>query len=453
MKEIIKVLSFLLLLTFISSETYITFPFTIEAENCEGVSQTWTSVYGTSIKGEFLGSGFAYLTDTAFYFTVTVSEDGLYQFNSKLAKSRMKEEKLTISKNGLDYQYNVPYYDTWTDFDFGIHRLNKGSNKIEFKPYWGWALYDTITISNAILSDLSEINSSLSDPKATIEAQKLQDLLGNLCGRKIVSGQQETYAGGNDNNYELEFDYIKDLTNKYPAIKGFDLMNYNSIFGWDDKSTERIIEWVKVKGGIATASWHLNIPKDFQNYNIGDRITADLCTFGTDSNFILENCIIEGKKEKQFWDKEIKNLADQLIRLQNENIPLIFRPLHEAEGNGGVNGEGAWFWWGKSGAETYVKVWKYLYNKLTKEYEIHNLIWEQNLYINSSDSAKWYSGEEYVDIIGYDKYNVEHNRHDGKTSGPNLDAESNIFYGLVKIGENKKMVALAENDSIPSLHK
>ena len=134
---------------------------------------------------------------------------------------------------------------------------------------------------------MSEINTTLNDPKATIEAQKLQDLLGSLYGKKIVSGQQETYVGGNDNNYELEFDYIKDLTNKYPAIRGFDLMNYNSVFGWDDKSTERIIEWVKVKGGIATASWHLNIPKDFQNYNIGDRITADLCTFGTDSNFIL----------------------------------------------------------------------------------------------------------------------------------------------------------------------
>ena len=47
---------------------------------------------------------------------------------------------------------------------------------------------------------------------------------------------------------------------------------------------------------------------------------------------------------------------------------------------------------------------------------------------------------------------MELNRHDRKTSGPNFDAESNIFYGLVKIDENKKMVALAENDSIPSLH-
>ena len=79
------------------------------------MSQTWTLVYGTSIKGEFLGSGFAYLTNTAFYFSVTVSEDGLYQFNSQLAKVADELEKIqTISINGLYYQYNVLYYDTWT---------------------------------------------------------------------------------------------------------------------------------------------------------------------------------------------------------------------------------------------------------------------------------------------------------------------------------------------------
>ena len=103
-------------------------------------------------------------------------------------------------------------------------------------------------------------------------------------------------------------------------------------------------------------------------------------------------------------------------------------------------------------AETYIKLWKYLFEKLTIEYDLHNLIWELNLYTYSSDSMKWYSGENYVDIIGYDKYNVEFKRHNGKTSGPNLDEESTIFYGLVKTGENKKMVALAENDSIPSLN-
>ena len=47
---------------------------------------------------------------------------------------------------------------------------------------------------------------------------------------------------------------------------------------------------------------------------------------------------------------------------------------------------------------------------------------------------------------------MKNNRHDGKTSGPNLSAETNIFYNLFKFGENKKMVALAENDSIPGVN-
>ena len=144
-------------------------------------------------------------------------------------------------------------------------------------------------------------------------------------------------------------------------------------------------------------------------------------------------------------------LAEQLKRLQDENIPLLFRPLHEAEGNVGSDGSLAWFWWGKHGAVTYVKIWKYLYEKLTIEYELHNLIWEQNLYTWSTDSDVWYAGDNYVDIIAYDKYNMEHHRNDGKTNCPNLDAESTIFYTLSKYVGHKKMVAIAENDSIPSL--
>ena len=154
-------------------------------------------------------------------------------------------------------------------------------------------------------------------------------------------------------------------------------MNYNSLFGWNDNTTERIIEWVNIKRGIATPSWHLNIPRDFENYNIGERIDAEFCTFGIDSNFITGNSIIAGAKENKFWDLEIQNLTKQLKKLQNEKIPLIFRPFHEAEGNCGIDGSGAWFWWGKDGAETYIKFWKYLFEKLTIEYDLHNIIWEQ----------------------------------------------------------------------------
>ena len=246
MREGLKTTIILLLIAITFGAEYTTFPYTIEAEDCEGAGEPWTSVYDKKIKGIFTGKGFAYQTGQTFSFNVTVPEDGMYQFTARLAQILSEDGRpQTISINNIDYMYTVPFYDTWTDFDFGMHRLNKGSNIIKFKPVYGYAEYDSITVREAEFPDFSKIPTTLSDPKATTSAQKLQDYLGSVYGKKIISGQQEIYGGGNDGNYELEFDYIYDLSGKYPAIRGFDFMNYNPLYGWDDKTTERVIEWVK----------------------------------------------------------------------------------------------------------------------------------------------------------------------------------------------------------------
>ena len=250
MEKLLKTIFICLLIALTSSVEYTTFPFSIEAEDCEDAGEPWTTIYGTAIKGMYSGKGFVYLTSNPFSFNITVPEDGMYQFSAKIAQILDTSGRpQTISINGIDFQYKVPYYDSWTDFDFGMHRLNKGSNKITFKPIYGFAVFDKITVTEAKFPDFSSIDTKLSDQKATKEAQELQNYLGSVYGKKIISGQQEIYGGGNDGNYELEFDYIKDLTGKYPAIRGFDLMNYNALYGWDDQTTERIIDWVKKKGG------------------------------------------------------------------------------------------------------------------------------------------------------------------------------------------------------------
>lgn len=170
--------------------------------------------------------------------------------------------KFNISINGINFMYKIPYYDTWTDFDFGMNRLNKGTNIIKVKPVYGYAEYDSNTVKEAEFPDFSLVLTKLSDPKATEAVQKLQDYLGSVYGKKIISGQQEIYIGGNDGNYALEFDF--DLTGKYPAIRGFDFMKYNPLYGWDDQTTERVFELVKKRGGIVTAFWHINVSKDFE---------------------------------------------------------------------------------------------------------------------------------------------------------------------------------------------
>ena len=132
---------------------------------------------------------------------------------------------------------------------------------------------------------------------------------------------------------------------------------------------------------------------------------------------------------------DIAEIAKQLKKLKDADVPVLWRPLHEAEG--------AWFWWGAEGPEPCKKLYRLLYDQLTNVYGLDNLIWVWNSYTYST-SPDWYPGDDVVDIVGYDKYNAV----DGK---PNLSSISSTFYSLVQSTNGQKMVAMAENDTIPSL--
>ena len=235
-----------------------------------------------------------------------------------------------------------------------------------------------------------------------------------------------------------------------PAIQGFDFGANCPCYKWDDGIVERMIDWTNNKNGICTASWHINVPVTMADYTLGEPLDFSKTTYSEKCDFSPSKAMEKGTPENDYWTLCIKNLAEQLSALQDAGVPVLFRPLHEADGNYS-NGGVSWFWWGKEGPEVYNKLWKYLQTELQETYGIHNLIWEQNLYTWSDASAEWYTGDEYVDIVGYDKYNTQYNRHDGKTSGPNLDAESGIFWKLYDTVKGKKMVSMPENDTIPSL--
>lgn len=432
------------------------FPYTIEGEDLEGAT-LWTSIYENQIP-DYSGEGFAYLTGDALSFKVTVPEDGMYKVTARVAQILDKEgsgRTETMAVNGSEYVKNVPYTDKWTDFDFGSVRLKAGENTIEFLNKYGYMAIDSVTVSVAEKKDYSIATDELCDPKATPETKALMKYLKSVYGKHTIAGQQEIYGGGHNNNYEWENEFLEDLTGKVPAIRGLDFMNYNPLYGWDDGSTERGIEWVKERNGILTASWHINVPIDFDNYEVGDEVDWTKCTYknyqASGSTFNTANVLEEGTKEREYFEAAMEDLAEQLLKLQEANVPIILRPLHEAQGNEGNYSDGtSWFWWGDRGAEVYKELWKLLYTTLTEKYDLHNIIWEFNSY-DYSNSHTWYPGDEYVDIVAYDKYNVEYNRGDGKSSGPNLLAVSSKFDYLFNLTKGKKMVAMAENDSIPAM--
>lgn len=428
--------------------------FTIESENALLSSdlQVTTEIYGQPKPG-FSGSGFVWMQNSGtITFTVTVPETGMYAISTRYMQELSADGRLQyLTVNGVTKgSYMLPYATTWSDFNFGYHKLNQGSNTIQLKAGWGFAYFDTFTVDYANL-DLLDVQPVLTDSQATPETKLLMNYLTEVYGNHIISGQQEIYGGGNDGNTELEFDWIHNLTGKYPAIRGFDFMNYNPLYGWEDGTTDRMIDWVNNRDGIATASWHINVPRNFTTYQLGDHVDWKEATYKpTETNFNTANAVIPGTKEYQYVMSTIDDLAEQLLILQDNNVPVLFRPYHEAEGNGGLNGEGAWFWWASAGADVYKQLWDMLYTELTETYGLHNLIWTYNSYVYNTSPA-WYPGDDQVDIVGYDKYNTIYNRNDGLSGVPNEDAITSIFYQLVDLTDGKKMVAMTENDTVPSV--
>lgn len=99
--------------------------------------------------------------------------------------------------------------------------------------------------------------------------------------------------------------------------------------------------------------------------------------------------------------------------------------MHEASGG--------WFWWGAKGSDAYKKLWKYLYKELTNTYGCNNLIWVYN-----GQSADWYPGDEYVDIVGEDIYPGNHV----------YDPQVSRFKQAINYGSKTKITALTENGCI-----
>ncbi|MGN0677840.1 MAG: glycosyl hydrolase, partial [Ruminococcus sp.] len=439
--------------------------FSSECENLELAdgAVVATKVYNDEYPG-FTGDGFVWVAGGGtISFTVDAPETGMYRLVSRSLMylgndGEIREGKVNVERaDGTSWSKTVkiPRTSDWNDYSFGDIKLTKGENTITFGGGWGYCLYDSVTLTQTPPPDYSKVTDTLVDSKATDEAKALMKYLKSVYGSHIISGQQEIYGGGNDGDSELEFDYIKNTTGKMPAIRGFDFMNYNPLYGWEDGTTERAIAWAKEKNGIVTASWHINVPIDFDNYEIGDAVDWKQCTYKnyqtSNSTFNTANILVEDSKERAYFEEAMKDLAEQLLKLQEAGVPIILRPLHEAQGNEGNYSDGtSWFWWGDRGPEVYKELWKLLYNTLTETYGLHNIIWEYNSY-NYSNSPTWYPGDEYVDIVAYDKYNVDYNRDDGLTSGPNLSAISAIYNYLVELTDGKKMVAMAENDTIPSV--
>lgn len=217
--------------------------------------------------------------------TVNVKETGMYTLTiATYTPYGAKTHNLLI--NDVD-QGQISFVENKkgvVETELGKFKLTAGDNTITVKSSWGWTYLDYIKVDTASLPALTSSN-KLSDSKATSATQSLMNYFADVYGKHIISGQQEIYQYG-PHGLEYEFEYIKEKTGESPAIRGFDYGNFTCpAFGSDDGSTTRIIDWVKNKNGIATSSWHLNVPTDFASYTSGSKVDWAQTTYSEKNRF------------------------------------------------------------------------------------------------------------------------------------------------------------------------
>ena len=295
---------------------------------------------------------------------------------------------------------------------------------------------------------LDSPDSALTNPNASAQAKKVYEFLLKLKGQKLLSGVQ---SGGTANNNE-RINQIYTLTGKHPAFSGYDFIflqysptpsNWSWKVDYADISAAR--EHWNAKG-LVGYMWHWNVPNSEADWEKGKNGNFDGYAFYSKSTtFDINRALTEGTWENSFILQDIEKVAGYLKLLQDENIPVIWRPLHEAAGNYNIYGNnGAWFWWGRGGAEACKKLWKLMRDKLEGEYGLNNLIWVWTLDAaigGEKDYAAWYPGNDMVDMVGVDIY------------AEDTDAKQRQYDAAVNLSTGHKMVTVSECGNIPDPSK
>ena len=190
-------------------------------------------------------------------------------------------------------------------------------------------------------------------------------------------------------------------------------------------------------GQILTLSWHWNAPKDLINdenhvNERGQKVNALWWRgFYTEATrFDVAKAMADpGSEEYRLLVRDIDVIAVELKKLADARVPVLWRPLHEAEGG--------WFWWGAKGPEPCKKLWRLMRQRLEGHHKLNNLIWVWN-----SARPEWYPGDDAVDVMSIDQYPTD--RGD-PLSGPWED--------LLRRFDGKKMLALAEFPGAPDVDR
>ena len=236
--------------------------------------------------------------------------------------------------------------------------------------------------------------------------------------------------------YDIE--HIKSITGNsryktyggFPLIYGLDFFRMSGTYydaTYTSNNRKRALSiikdaWEQVRA-IPSFSWHLESPyASIENPELGESVQGcGFCYQNRDVyssfpvehryqvNEILENTglAVTGQTCGDWFDSRVREVADiinSLVDSQGRPIPMIFRLWHELED--------WWAWWQVHDTkdDQYRRFFRLTVDKFREYCPNAQILWVYCTDYASSQTSeaymKYYPGDDYVDIMGYDDYNL-----------------------------------------------
>lgn len=271
------------------------------------------------------------------------------------------------------------------------------------------------------------------DPQATPEARALLKYLCDISGNHILSGQHN-YPNVRDRNSQFAARYI----GKAPVV-------FSTDWGHADESStdsylarpDIVAEAIRQhqRGALVTICWHAVPPSADEPVTFRQLPGSDPKALASVQGRLLDeqfrDVLTSGTELHEHWAAQVDEIAKYLKQLQDADVPVLWRPYHEMNGD--------WFWWGgRVGEHSTVDLYHQLYDRLVNHHGLHNLLWVWSVDRPNKpgmEHNKYFPGHEYVDILSLDVYGN--------------DFSKSYYDSLVALSEGRPL-ALGEVGNPPS---
>lgn len=349
-------------------------------------------------------------------------EGGIYRILIQF-RSPYGPKEFSGQAGELPFSGFFPESKEFATFDAGLTELAKGGQQVRIGGGWGHYEIKSVELVPAEAPKPPAPGPAVpADPQASAEARALLKQLAGYYGKHTLTAQMDA----------ADLKVLQAASEKLPAIFAADLMFQSPSMVEHQGPRPKEIDAILAKaaeGHVISLLWHWNAPTglvDTPSQRWFRGFYAKATTF--DFAAALE----PASADHALLLRDIDTIAESLKRLDAAKVPVLWRPLHECESGG--------FWWGAKGPEPFKKLWRLLFERLTRHHQLHNLIW-----VHTCEDPAWYPGDDVVDIVCADAYPES-----------SADTLAGRWEPLRKRYDGRKMVALGEFPgvaNIPLMHR